>query len=177
VDHRPRETSPAPSPAFTTSRPPHAGEFFGATFSGSSHLPWPSPSLTGWALPCSPSGANLSTLQACPEIVEGIHFMSRAAVLPSFLRRTQRFSTSGRPEALVACYATSWQDFHRLADDSFQDTPATGWAATLVCLEGIVICSPLFPPEFPFKNSFQIEQRLDVMTAKEKLVIWCNVRR
>jgi|GEM_PF-6041896 len=56
--------------------------------------------------------------------------MLRAAVLLSFLRRLQRFSTSGHPEALVACYAASWQlprlDFHQLADDSFQDTPAIG---------------------------------------------------
>jgi hypothetical protein len=94
-----------PSPALTASRPPHAGEFFGAAFSGSSHLPWPSPSLTSSALPCSPSEANLSTLQACPELVEGIHFMLRAAALCSFLRRLQRFSTSGRPETLAACYA------------------------------------------------------------------------
>jgi len=61
--------------------------------------------------------------------------MLRAAVLLSFLRRIQRFSTSGHPEALVACYAASWQlprlDFHQLADDSFQDTPATGCAAPL----------------------------------------------
>ena len=59
--------------------------------------------------------------------------MLRAAVLLSFLRRIQRFSTSGHPEALVACYAASWQlprlDFHQLADDSFQDTPSRGWAA------------------------------------------------
>jgi len=56
---------------------------------------------------CSPFGANLSTLQACPEPVEGIHLMLRAAVLLSFLRRLQRFSTSGHPEALVACYAAA----------------------------------------------------------------------
>ena len=54
--------------------------------------------------------------------------MLRAAVLLSFLRRLQRFSTIGHPIALVACYVAPWQlprpDSHRLADDSFQDTPA-----------------------------------------------------
>ena len=49
--------------------------------------------------------------------------MLRAAVLLSFLRRLQRFSTSGHPEALLACYAAAWPlarpDLHRLADDSF----------------------------------------------------------
>jgi len=34
VDHRPNETSPVPSSAFTTSRSPYAGEFFGAAFPG-----------------------------------------------------------------------------------------------------------------------------------------------
>ena len=33
--------------------------------------------------------------------------MLRAAVLLSFLRRLQRFSTSGHPEALLACYAAA----------------------------------------------------------------------
>jgi hypothetical protein len=50
--------------------------------------------------------------------------MLRAAVLLSFLRRLQRFSTISHPIALVACYVASWQlprpDFHRLADDSFR---------------------------------------------------------
>jgi hypothetical protein len=54
--------------------------------------------------------------------------MLRAAVLLSLLRRVQRFSTIGHPRALVACYAAACPlprpDFHRLADDSFQDTPA-----------------------------------------------------
>jgi len=63
VGHRPNETSPVPSSTFTTSRSPYAGEFFGAAFPGSSRLPWPSLSLTRSALPGSPSGANLSTLQ------------------------------------------------------------------------------------------------------------------
>jgi hypothetical protein len=63
VDHRPDETSPVPSPTFTTSRSPYAGGFFGAALSGSSHLPWPSLSLTSSAPPSSPLGANISTLQ------------------------------------------------------------------------------------------------------------------
>jgi hypothetical protein len=126
VDYRPNETSPVPPSTFTTSRSPYAGEFFGAAFlfgaafPGSSRLPWPSLSLTSSALPGSPSGANLSTLQD--------YFMLRAAVLLSFLRRLQRFSTISHPIALVACYVAPWQlprpDLHRLADDSFQDTPA-----------------------------------------------------
>jgi hypothetical protein len=61
--HRPSETSPVPSPTFTTSRSPYAGEFFAAALSGSSPLPWPSLSLKSSALPCSPFGANISTLQ------------------------------------------------------------------------------------------------------------------
>jgi len=63
VDHRPNETSPVPSPTFTTSRSPYAGEFFDVAFPGSSRLPWPSLCMTSSALPCSPLGANLSTLQ------------------------------------------------------------------------------------------------------------------
>jgi hypothetical protein len=61
--------------------------------------------------------------------------MLRAAVLHSLLRRIQRFSTSSHPEALDACYVAPWRlprpDFHRLADDSFQDTPCGGWADLL----------------------------------------------
>jgi len=59
--------------------------------------------------------------------------MLRAAVLLSLLRRILRFSTTGRPGALGACYVASWQlprlDFHQLADDSFQGTPALCQAA------------------------------------------------
>jgi len=36
-----------------------------------------------------------------------IHVMLRAAVLLSFLRRLQRFSTTGHPRARVACYAAA----------------------------------------------------------------------
>jgi len=55
--------------------------------------------------------------------------MLRAAALLSLLRRILRFSTTGRPAALGACYVASWQlprlDSHQLADDSLQGTPAT----------------------------------------------------
>ena len=54
------------------------------------------------------------------------HLMLRAVVLLSFLRRLHRFSTVSRPSALDACYLAACplpgSDFHRLADDSFQDT-------------------------------------------------------
>jgi hypothetical protein len=49
--------------------------------------------------------------------------MLRAAVLLLFLRGLHRFSTSGRPNALDACYVAPWRlprpDLHRLADDDF----------------------------------------------------------
>ena len=38
-----------------------------------------------------------------------IHFVLRAAVLHSLLGRILRFSTSGHPEALGACYVASWR--------------------------------------------------------------------
>ena len=63
MGHRPCETSPVPSPTFTTSRSPYAEEFFGVALSGSSHLPWLSLCMKSLALPCSPYGANISTLQ------------------------------------------------------------------------------------------------------------------
>ena len=63
VGRRPCEISPVPSSTFTTSRSPYAGGFFAVVYSGSSPLPWPSPSLIGSAPSCSPFGANLSTLQ------------------------------------------------------------------------------------------------------------------
>jgi hypothetical protein len=48
--------------------------------------------------------------------------MLRAAVLLSLLGRILRFSTTGHPGALGACYVASWQlprlDFHQRADDS-----------------------------------------------------------
>jgi len=52
--------------------------------------------------------------------------MLRAVDLRSFLRRIHRFSTTSHPVALDACYLAACSlpgsDFHRLADDSFQDT-------------------------------------------------------
>jgi hypothetical protein len=53
--------------------------------------------------------------------------MLRAAGLHLLLGGIQRFSTIGHPIALAACYVARWRlprpDFHRLAVDSFQDTP------------------------------------------------------
>ncbi len=63
LGYRPGETSPVPSPTFSTSRSPYAEGFFVAASSGSSPLPWPSLSLTSSAPSCSPFGANISTLQ------------------------------------------------------------------------------------------------------------------
>ena len=96
VNRRPSETSPVPSPTFTTSRSPYAGGFLTAVLPGSSPLPWPSPSLTGSAPSFSLSGL---TFRRCK-----IHFMLRAVVLLSFLRRLHRFSTTSHPAALDACY-------------------------------------------------------------------------
>ncbi|MBC8509189.1 MAG: hypothetical protein H8D34_30420 [Chloroflexi bacterium] len=52
--------------------------------------------------------------------------MLRAVDLLSFLRRLHRFNTASHPAALDACYLAACplpgSDFHRLADDSFQDT-------------------------------------------------------
>lgn len=85
-DHRPGETFPVPhlhcrrstvqvSPTFTTSRSPNAGEFLGAARPGFSPLPWPSLRMKGSALPCSPLGANISTLhrpgtRAAPRVAQ-----------------------------------------------------------------------------------------------------------
>jgi hypothetical protein len=77
VGIRPREISPVPSPSFTTSRSLYAGEFFGAAFPGSSHLPWPSPRMKSSALPSSPIGANISTLQ------DSLHVAGCGFALPS----------------------------------------------------------------------------------------------
>ena len=105
--------TPLPSPTFTTSRSPYAGgacpersrRVLHGCFPGSSPLPWPSLSLTNSAPSCSPCGANISTLQACPEPVEGTHFMLRAAASLPFLRGIHRFSTSGHPDARLASQA------------------------------------------------------------------------
>ena len=47
-------------------------------------------------------GLTFRRCKACRELAQGIHFMLRAAVLLSFLRRIQRFSTSSHPEARLA---------------------------------------------------------------------------
>ena len=101
--HPSNETSPVPSSAFTTSHTPYTGEFFTAV-SGSLPLLLPSPCVTGSALSCSPCGANMSALQACPDgspfahRVEGYHFMLRAIVSLPFLRDLrQRFDTISHP--------------------------------------------------------------------------------
>ena len=65
--------------------------------------------------------------------------MLRAAVLLSFLRRVLRFSTTGRPGALGACYVASWQlprlDSHQLADDSLSGhtSELSGRSQTVYC--------------------------------------------
>jgi hypothetical protein len=68
------------------------------------------------------------TLRRCK-----IHFMLRAAVLYSLLRRIQHFSTTGHPEALGACYVVSRQlpqpDFRRLANDSLAGHISDGLAS------------------------------------------------
>src|SRR3989304_5637899 len=56
-----------------------------------------------------------------------IHLMLRAAALLLLLEGLHRFSTTGCPDALDACYLAACplpgSDFHRQADDDFQDTP------------------------------------------------------
>jgi hypothetical protein len=59
--------------------------------------------------------------------------MLRAVVLLSSLRRILRFSTTGRPGALGACYVASWQsprlDFHQQVDDSLSGHTSRGLGA------------------------------------------------
>jgi hypothetical protein len=63
----------------------------------------------------------------------------RAAVLRPFLRGIRRFSTSGHPEALGACYVASWQlprpDLHRLANDDLS-------GHTMHLLEAVLFSGP-----------------------------------
>jgi len=96
VGYRPGETSPVPSPTFTTSRSPYAGGYFTATFPGSSPLPWPSLLAHKLGSLFFPFGL---TFRCCK-----IHFMLRAVASLSFLRRLQSFGTLGHPSAPVACY-------------------------------------------------------------------------
>jgi len=102
------------------SRSPYAERFFGSAASGSPQLLWPSLLLKSTALPCPPSGANISTCK--------VHLVLRTAVLHSLLRRLQRFSTIRHPIAVVACCKASWQsprlDLHRLAAGIFHDPSA-----------------------------------------------------
>jgi len=109
-----------------------------ATLSSETH-----PQLTSSALSGSRCRANISTLPC--DVCIAIHFMLRAAVLLSFLRRILRFSTTGHPGALGACYVASWQlprlDFHQLADDSL-----SGHTKPTVRLWKSV-CQPLFQCE------------------------------
>jgi hypothetical protein len=135
VDHRPDETSPAEYRSLAVFRrllsqhpAPHTPEGPSRLLPGSSPLPWPSLSLTSSAPSGSRCRANIPTLPC--DVCIAIHFMLRAAVLLSFLRRILRFpgltgrtgSTTGHPEALGACCVASWQlprlVSHQLADDS-----------------------------------------------------------
>jgi hypothetical protein len=104
---------------------PHTPEGPSQLLPGSSPLPWPSLSLTSSAPSGSRCRANIPTLPC--DVCIAIHFMLRAAVLLSFLRRILRFSTTGHPEALGACCVTAclqagWQlprlVSHQFADDS-----------------------------------------------------------
>ena len=116
VVHRPDETSPVPSPWVTTSRSPYAG----GSFAAASRFFTASMAFT--------SAGKLGSLwflllglafRRCRANGFAIHFMLRAAVLLSFLRRILRFSATGHPEALGAWYVASWQlprlDFNRIA--------------------------------------------------------------
>jgi hypothetical protein len=98
----------------------YAEEFFEAAIPDASPLPWPSPMLSGSALPCPFRG----DYQRCR-----IPFMVRTTVLHLLLGGIFRFSTSSHPEALEACYVALWRlprpDSHRLADSDFQGTPAS----------------------------------------------------
>jgi hypothetical protein len=75
--------------------------------------------------------------------------MLRAAVLLSFLRRILRFSTTGHPGALGACYVASWQlprlDSHQLADDSLQGTPSSVSPPSSTFLEPLSSIVILYP--------------------------------
>jgi hypothetical protein len=69
VGHGPPEVSlvpPSPVPAF---RPPYAEEFFEVASPDSSPLPWPSPGLSGSALPC-PLRVNITTLQGSLDVTD-----------------------------------------------------------------------------------------------------------
>ena len=121
---RPDETSPVPSFTVTTSRSPYTGEFFAAAFPGSSPLLLPSLLAHKLGSLFFPFGL---TCRRCK-----IHFMLRAAALRPFPRGLQRFSTSGHPDALVACYLAACPlpglDFHQQANDDFSGHTSRCWA-------------------------------------------------
>ncbi len=101
--HPPPHSPPAPRRARRL-KGPHKAKSFLEVASW-----WPSPlrfyvpsvafTLTSLALSCSPFESAFRHRRIC--------FISRTEVLHSLLRRLQRFSTSGHPEALVACYAAA----------------------------------------------------------------------
>ena len=117
---------------FRTFRSPYAEEFFEAAAPESSPLPWPSRSLKRSALPGSPCGANISTLQ------DSLHGTDCSFAPPSRSIAPLHHSTS--PWAVEACYVALWRlprpDFHRqvIKDARLvrppQGTPAACWAAT-----------------------------------------------
>jgi hypothetical protein len=126
VDHRPNETSPVPPSTFTTSRSLYAGEFFGAAYPGSSRLPWPSLSLTSSALPCSPSGANLSTLQDSRNVAGcGFALLSQEVTTLQHLRSPRSTGCLLRGPLVVTTTGLPPVSRRQL----FQDTPATCYAA------------------------------------------------
>ncbi len=87
-----------------TSRSPYAGESFAVALSGSSPLPWPSLVHDKLGFLFFRFGQTFRRCQACSQ---AIHFLLRAAVLLSFLRKLHRFSTTSHPAALDACYLAS----------------------------------------------------------------------
>jgi len=111
VDHGLPEVSlvpPSPVPAF---RPPYAEECFEVAFPDSSPLPWPSPGLSGSALPC-PLRVNIATLQGSLDVAD-----YEVALLSQEDTPLQHLWS---PRALGACYVALWRlprpDLHRLAD-------------------------------------------------------------
>lgn len=62
-DLRPDEISPVSLMTVPAFHSPYAGEFLEAALPESSPLPWPSRYMKRSALPCSPEGVNMTTLQ------------------------------------------------------------------------------------------------------------------
>ena len=105
VDDRPSETSPVPSPPVLTHLPPCGVPFplrrrvlHGCSFRFfTASLAFAFVDKLGFLF--FPYGL---TFRRCK-----IHLMLRAVSLLPFLKELQRFSTSSRPEALVACYVAA----------------------------------------------------------------------